>query len=121
MRARGFTVLEVLIAVVVISVIFLIALPINAVRVKRSEEAGMRSQLMCIKEAEEKYRSLNGTYTTDGTKLAGWKERTGKYHYRISHADPSQFIAEATLARRNKGSGEDVWAIDQGGIPARIK
>lgn len=115
MKKNGFTLLEVLIGVAVIFVIVLIALPMHATRVKRSELADVRTQLQCIRDAEESYRSTHGTYTSDATKLANWKQRTRKYHFSIRYADSTGFMAEANGDLNNDRVYDDRWTIDQSG------
>ncbi len=105
---------------IVICVIIMIAIPMNAMRLKKTEHVNMKAQLLCIKDAEEAHRSSYGTYTMDGTRLANWKDRTKKYHFRIRYADSSQFVVEAT-GGRNDGRHDDIWTIDQDGRLANVK
>lgn len=121
MDKKGFTLIEFLVGFVIICVIVLIALPMYAMRAKRSEQANVKTQLLCIREAEEAHRSSHGTYTADATKLARWKQSTKKYHFRIRYADSSRFIAEANGDLDNDKICDDTWVIDQNGVLANIK
>jgi type IV pilus assembly protein PilE len=116
MKRNGFTLIELLVAVVVICVIIVIALPMHAVRVKKSEQVHAKAQLVTIKESEERYKMEYGAYTTDTTKLANWKTGTKKYRFQVEYADSSCFTAQA---HGDVGNGKvynnDVWAIDQSG------
>lgn len=121
MKKNGFTLLEFLIGVTVIFVIVLIALPMHATRAKRSEQADVRTQLKCIRDAQESYRSSHGTYTADATRLANWKQGTKKYHFSIRYADSAGFIAEAKGDLNNDKIYDDRWTIDHNGRLANVK
>ena len=121
MERNGFTLVELLIAVVVFSVIVLIALPMHAVRAKKSELVHAKAQLMKIKESEDRYKMENGAYTTDTTKLANWKTGTKKYRFQVDYADKSRFTAQANGDMDNDKVYADVWAIDQSGTLTQIK
>lgn len=121
MDKKGFTFIEFLISIVVICVIVLIALPMYATRAKRSEQAIVKTQLMCIREAEETHRLFHGTYTADATKLANWKKGTKKYHFSINYADSTGFVAEANGDLNNDKVYDDRWTIDQNGTLANVK
>jgi prepilin-type N-terminal cleavage/methylation domain-containing protein len=122
MKRNGFTLVELLIAVVVFSVIVLIVLPMHAVRVKKSEQIHAKAQLMKIKESQDRYKMEHGMYTTDTTKLANWKTGTKKYQFRVDYADEARFLAQAHGDMNNdKVYDDDIWAIDQSGMLMQIK
>lgn len=122
MERKGFTVLEMLIAIVVFCVIILIALPMHAVRAKKSEQVNAKSQLMLIKESEDRYKMENGTYTADTTKLANWKNNTKKYRFQVEYADNFRFVAQASGDLNNdKIYDDDILTIDQNGMLTKIK
>jgi prepilin-type N-terminal cleavage/methylation domain-containing protein len=122
MERNGFTVLEMLIAIVVFCVIILIALPMHAVRVKKSEQENAKTPLLLIKESEDRYKMENGTYTTDTTKLANWKNNTKKYCFQIEYADRSSFVVQANGDLNNdKIYDDDIVTIDQNGTFTKIK
>ena len=122
MERKGFTVLELLIGIVVFCVIILIALPMHAVRAKKSEQVNAKAQLMLIKESEDRYKMENGVYTTDTTKLANWKNSTKKYCFQIEYADSSRFVAQANGDLNNdKIYDDDIVTIDQNGTLTKIK
>jgi len=118
---KGFTILELLIGTVIICIIVLIALPMYAMRGKRTEQINARAQLQCIKEAEELYRSHYGSYTADVSKLANWKQRTKKYHFRIRHASSTRFVAEANGDLNNDKIFDDTWTINENGVLTNVK
>ncbi len=110
MKRNGFTVIEMLIAIVVFCVIVLIALPMHEVRAKKSEQVNAKVQLMLIKESEDKYKMENGTYTADTTKLANWKNNTKKYRFQVEYADSSRFVAQAAGdLNDDKIYDDDIW------------
>ncbi len=121
MDRKGFTVIELLVGVVIVIVIVLIALPLGAIRVKRQVEKGMKTQMVCIREAEEAYKAKHGTYTSDETKLADWKHTARKYHFQIRNASSDRFIAEAKADLNNDKIYDDIWTIDENGVLKNIK
>jgi type IV pilus assembly protein PilE len=122
MKRNGFTLIEMLIAVVVVCVIIVVALPMNAVRVKKSELVHAKTQLMTIKESQDRYKMENGSYTTDTTKLANWKTGTKKYRFQVEYANRSRFTAQANGDMDNdKAYDDEIWAIDQSGTLTQIK
>jgi prepilin-type N-terminal cleavage/methylation domain-containing protein len=122
MKRNGFTLIEMFITVVVVCVIIAIALPMHAVRVKKSEPVHVKSQLVTIKESQDKYKMEHGTYTTDITKLANWKADTKRYRFQVEYADRSRFTAQAHGDMDNdKVYDDNIWAIDENGTLVRIK
>ncbi len=113
--------MELLAGTVIVIIIVLIALHLGAIRAKRSVETGMKNQLMCIKDAEEAYRSEHGSYTADASKLANWKHRTKKYNFRIRYASSTRFVAEANGDLNNDKICDDTWTIDENGVLANVK
>lgn len=121
MSNKGFTIIELLTGIVIVIVIVLIALPLGAIRAKKQAEKSMKVQMVCIKEAEEAYRTRYGTYTSDETKLANWKQTARKYHFRIRDASVNRFVAEARADLDNDRVFDTIWTIDQNGVLANIK
>ena len=121
MNKKGFTIIELLVGTVIVIVIVLIALPLGAIRAKKQAEKGMKVQLTCVREAEESYKAKYGTYTSDATKLANWKQTSKKYHFRIRDANTDRFIAEAKADLNNDKIFDDVWTIDENGVLKNIK
>jgi prepilin-type N-terminal cleavage/methylation domain-containing protein len=122
MKQKGFTVIEMLVAIVVICVIVLIALPMHGVRTKKVERVNAQAQLMVIKESEDRYRMETGGYTMDTTKLANWKNHTKKYCFQIEYADTSRFVAQANGDLNNdKIYDDEILRIDQSGTLTKVK
>jgi prepilin-type N-terminal cleavage/methylation domain-containing protein len=122
MKRNGFTLIELVVTVVVISVIIAIAFPMRAVHAKKVELIKAKAQLMTIKESQEKYKMEHGRYTTDITKLANWKNGIKRYRFQLDYADKSRFTAQAHGDMDNdKVYDDDVWTIDQSGTLTQIK
>jgi prepilin-type N-terminal cleavage/methylation domain-containing protein len=122
MKTNGFTLVEALVSIVVLCMIVLIALPMHAVRVKKTEQINVKAQLVTIKESEVRYKNENGVFTADTTKLANWKNNTRRYRFHVAYADTSRFTAQAQGDMDNdKVYDDDVWAIDQSGTLRQIK
>jgi prepilin-type N-terminal cleavage/methylation domain-containing protein len=122
MKRNGFTLVETLIAIVVLCMILFIALPMYGVRAKKSELVDAKAQLMTIKESQDRYKMENGVYTTDTTKLVNWKTGTKKYRFQVEYADTSRFTAQANGDMDNdKVYDDDIWAINQSGTLTKIK
>jgi prepilin-type N-terminal cleavage/methylation domain-containing protein len=122
MKQNGFTLIEMLIAVVVVCAIVIITLPMNAMRAKKSELVRAKAQLATIKESQDRYKMEHGAYTTDTAKLTNWKPGTKKYRFQVEYADSSRFTAQANGDTDNdKVYDDDVWAIDQSGTLSQVK
>lgn len=121
MNRNGFTLIELLITSVVIFVIVLLAFPMQMVRAKKTEQMSAKSQLMMIKESQEKYKMEHGVYTSDPAKLANWKAKTKKYRFQVEYADRSRFIAKAAGDFDGDKICENVWSIDQSGTLTKIE
>ena len=122
MKKNGFTLIEMLITLTVLSIIVMIALPMHAMRVKKPRQAEAKTQLMIIREAQEKYKLQQGYYTADATKLSNWQPSLGRYQFKIKYADPTNFVAQANGdLNKDRVYDDDIWTIDQNGKLAKIR
>jgi prepilin-type N-terminal cleavage/methylation domain-containing protein len=122
MKRNGFTLIEMFITVVVVCAIIAIVLPMHAARAKKSEQVYAKSQLVTIKESQDKNKMEHGAYTADTTKLANWKADTKRYRFQVEYADRPRFTAQAHGDMDNdKVYDDNIWAIDQNGTLTRIK
>lgn len=121
MKRNGFTLVELLVSVVVLCTIAAIALPMHAIKAKRTEQMQVKTQLMTIKDSQDKYRMKHGTYTTDTTKLVNWKSGTRKYRFCLEYADRSCFKAQAIGDVDGNDFYRDIWVIDQNGTLTQIR
>jgi prepilin-type N-terminal cleavage/methylation domain-containing protein len=122
MKRNGFTLIEMLITLTVLSIIVMIALPMHAMRAKRPRQAEAKVQLMAIKDAEEKYKLQQGSYTVDTSKISNWQPSLGRYQFKIKYADSVKFVAQADGDLNNdRIYDDDIWTIDQNGKLAKIR
>jgi type IV pilus assembly protein PilE len=68
---RGFTLIEVLIAVVVLTILAAIAYPSYVEQVKKGKRAEAKSDLLAAVQAQERFFTNNSTYTADLAPLFG--------------------------------------------------
>lgn len=69
LRHRGFTLIELMIVVVVITILAAIALPSYRSYVMKSRRTDAKNGLLDLASREERYFSVNNTYTNDPTQL----------------------------------------------------
>ncbi len=113
-RKNGFTLLEMLITIAVMSTIVVIALPQYSKYVAKSRQQDAKGQLMAIRQAQEIYKLQYGTYTSVIGSLSGWQNTAGKYTFAITGASATTFSASAT-GNIDSDATDDVWTIDQDG------
>ena len=75
-RDRGFTLVELVVAMVIIAILAAIAIPSYSIYVLRSHRTEAKSALLDLASLEERYFSTMNTYTDDPTKL-GYVGSTG--------------------------------------------
>lgn len=76
-RRRGFTLIELLIVVVIIGILAAIAIPKFGATRDKATQAGMKSDLRNLLSAQETYFSDSAAYTTDTSRLGGWRPSSG--------------------------------------------
>jgi len=122
MNRNGFTLIEMLIAIVVLCTIAAIAFPLRAIHIKNKEQVSVKDQLVTIKESQDKYKMEHGTFTTDATKLANWRAGIKKYRFQIEYADKTRFRARAAGSTDDNEIFDDTaWTIDQSGMLTQVK
>ena len=126
-RARGFTLVEVVTALVVIAVLVAVAVPMWRVHLLRVQRADAITALIAVQNAQDKYFGRNAHYAA-GTQLTaaepdglGLRNRSdhGYYDLEVQSSDGLAFTA---TAHTNDESGQSAdtrcvqLSIDQNGI-----
>jgi prepilin-type N-terminal cleavage/methylation domain-containing protein len=114
LRRKGFSLIEMLVAIVVIGVLTAIALPVYSKYVARSRQADAKVQLVAIRQAQEIYKFQYGTYTSATGSLSGWKGTAGRYTFAITAAGANSFSARAA-GNIDGDATNDEWTMDQDG------
>jgi len=92
--ARGFTLIEMMIVVVVVAILAAIALPSYNSHLRKSRRSDAVASLNAVLQAQERWRANNATYTSNMTDL-GVPATSGDGYYTISTS-----TAVATAGRR---------------------
>jgi len=94
----GFTLVELIIVVAIISILASIAIPAYNGYVETSKRSDAQASLMALAIAQEKYRASNPTYTTVITDLNGVSSasESGYYTLAVTAASGATFTATAT-------------------------
>jgi type IV pilus assembly protein PilE len=96
-RAPGFTLIEVMIAVLVIALLSAVAFPAYHDQVRKSKRAEGKAALLKAAQLQERFYTANGTYTTDLATLFG---TTGTVR---SGEDPTRGNYDLTVAAAATG------------------
>ena len=125
-EARGFTVTELLIAVVIVSILAAVAIPAYSSNVRKGRQVNAQRVLMALAQAEEIYRFENGQYTgtvAQLTALGFVDDSTGpsaggqwypQANITFTPANPTTTFT-AQIWGSIGGSVNDIWTIDQNG------
>lgn len=100
MRKRGFTFIEILVAVTIMAVLMAIGIASYASVNKRARDAKRKSDLEQIRSALEQYRADIGSYPTEG---GGWKLSTSGSSW-ISALVPA-YMDDVPVDPKNTGTG----------------
>ena len=73
-RAKGFTLIELMITVVIASILMSIAFPLYQHQIRESRRTDARSALLDLASREERYYAMNSVYTSTASNLGytGW-------------------------------------------------
>jgi prepilin-type N-terminal cleavage/methylation domain-containing protein len=112
-RGNGFSLTELLIALAIMGILAVLAVPSYTKYVVKSRQADAKTQLVAVRQAQEIYRLQYAGYTPDTSLLSGWQGTVGKYAFSIPSCTSSNFTAKASWT---DGSTEmDVWTMDDSG------
>jgi len=114
----GFTLIEILIAVIIVAILASIAIPIYVRNIEKSKTGEAVTILNLIRMAEKDYFLDNKTYTTDLSSLNidnpnDMSSASRYFDYTIPAADANGFQAMAT--RKDGPYKGDYYTIDQVG------
>ncbi len=117
--ARGFTLVELLIAVSIVGILAAVAFPAYQDSVRKSRRADAMTSLLQIQLAQEKWRANNPSYTNNLTNVAvnGTDSIDGYYTLAISASSATQFTATATPKSGGPQAGDScsTFTITQNG------
>jgi type IV pilus assembly protein PilE len=113
-RARGFTLVELMITVVILTILLSIAVPLYLHQIRESRRTDARSALLDLASREERYYATNNVYTNSASALGytTWPQTVGSGYYQIASptivpatgAAPASFSLTATPVA---GAGQD--------------
>ena len=130
-RSKGITLIELLVAIAIIMILAAIAFPIYDSQMAKSRRTDGRAALQAIALAQERYYTINGTYTAnvalldlkanlqDGDSEAG--------HYNLTLATPDAANRTFTITATPKLTDSDCTSMTvnqigvKGGAPATNK
>ena len=123
----GFTLVELLIAMVVVAIIASIAIPAYTANVRKGRTVDAQRVLMSLAQTEEIYRFQNGSYTNsiDSLTALGWvndstRDSSGNQYYPTGNITIQTTAAPnptflATIQGSIGGAQPDIWTIDNNG------
>ncbi len=85
LRAKGFTLIELMITVVIAAILMSIAFPLYLHQIRESRRTDARSALLDLASREERYYAINNVYTDVATNLGytAWPQTVGSGYYEI--------------------------------------
>lgn len=115
---RGFTTIELLIALVILGVLMAVALPSYQSSLRKSRRAEAFNALTSIQQASERHRSVNPTFTSNltaapsasipGLGQPGTRTSSGYYDLAVNVVNATTYVATATAvtgtSQANDGS-----------------
>lgn len=114
---KGFTLIEVMIVVAVISILTAIAIPSYSEFVRRGHRAEARAGLMQAAQWLERAATANGTYPLTAAFPAGLKEVPGKrYDITLASGDGRVYTLTATPKGAQLGDKCGAYTVTQAGV-----
>lgn len=98
--AKGFSLIELMIAMAIVAIVTAVALPSFQDTVRKSRRADAKAALLQVATNQEKYRANNTSYTTSLTNLgfsaaSNADSTDGYYTINVTAADATSFTATA--------------------------
>lgn len=119
-RARGFTLIEVMITVVILGILAAVAYPSYQDYVRRGNRSAAQTFMMTIANRQEQYLLTNRSYaaTTAALNLTQPPETTGKYTFAIVLPTPTSYTINATATGTQAVDGDLALLSDGTKTPA---
>ena len=127
-RQRGFTLIEIMIAVVIVGILMAIALPAYTNQQKKARRSDCMATLVGFAQAMEKHYAINYTYAGAGISGADTgapatnfyanqcpTSGTAFYNLTIVSADSNNFVLQATPASSQSQNGDGLVQISSTG------
>ena len=124
-RVRGLTLVELMVVVAVMAIIAAVAYPLYTNQVQKSRRADAKIALETIAMAQERFFTINGSYTDNlatlqvSTAVQGGNSDKGYYTVAVVHpgGDAQQFQATASAAGAQSGDSDCAsFTINQLGV-----
>lgn len=99
--ANGFTLVELMVVVLVISILTVIAVPSYTNYVRKSRRTEAKSMLLDLASREERYMATNGVYSTTASDLGltgSWPQYTASGYYSIAVPQVTAAAASTSTA-----------------------
>jgi type IV pilus assembly protein PilE len=96
-RARGFTLIEIMVALSIVAILASLAVPAFFESIRKSRRSEAMAALSAVQQAQERRRANTSAYTADLAAL-GVPARTanGLYNLEINSANASSYVVTAT-------------------------
>lgn len=115
-KQSGFTLVELMIAVAVVTILALVAIPSYTSFVQKSARGDAMAVLMDMRLKQERYRQNNSSYAVTLASVSiGTSSPNGKYNVAIVNAGAGTFLATATPAGTQASDSCGTFAVDQNG------
>lgn len=116
-RTAGFTLVELMIAVVIIAILAAVALPTYRDSVRAAHRADARNALISAQLAQEKYRSNHSTYGAMGDLGLATSSESGYYTIAVASSSSTAYVMTATPAAGTAQAGDScgTFAVNQNG------
>ncbi|MEH6550503.1 MAG: type IV pilin protein [Pseudomonadales bacterium] len=109
-RAQGFSLIELMLVVVILSVLLGIAVPAYSGYVEKARRSDARNALMAAAAAQERWFFINNSYTSDENNIGGNLSPDEHYDIEITVATGNTFTVTATAVSGGKQTSDFVCA-----------
>lgn len=122
-KIRGLTLIELMVVVAVLAVLSAIVYPLYTEQARKARRTEGRAALMTLAQAQERFYTVNGSYSNDPVALGvttsapGGKYKTDKGYYEVSTTGGATFTATATAIGGQSGDTDcKAMTIDNLGV-----